>query len=370
MPALRNQLRQLTVGVSSDGTPFAVPALRWLTAVLGGADTLDPAVLPPLPAGWGTEEHPWRLVLPADNRVDLLLWTSETGPGPGWVDAYARDLLDAETGTALLERLRVTAEALPAPSAALHGREPETLGDAVDTLARWCADSDGVVPHWSQVAVGPRWQVGKTLTCAHQDLPGDANAIAQVRHQLDAAAPADDRCVLLVSAPFADHRSWRALLAEIDPEHAPDAHFHLRIPGVDPMTVDLAETRAVSPTYTVDLADQGADPLSLQAQLGRVVDRARALTGHPRVHLVAHSTAGVTARAFAAAHPQLIAGVITLGTPHAGSPLTPLTDPHLADAVRFAATLAPRQPYRCPARGDVPGRRARPGGLRRPTGRP
>ncbi|MEH1097451.1 alpha/beta fold hydrolase [Micromonospora sp. CPCC 205739] len=341
VPALRNQLRQLATGVSSGGIPFAVPALRWLTAVLGGADTLDPALLPPLPAGWGTEEHPWRLVLPADDRVELLLWTGETGPGPGWAEAYARHLLDAETGTALVERLRVMADPLPAPSAALHGREPETLGDAVDALARWCADSDGVVPHWSQVAVGPAWQVGETLTCAHQDLPGDPNAIAQVRHQLDAAAAPDDRCVLLVSAPFADHRAWRALLAEIDPEHAPDAHFHLRVPGVDPMTVDLAETRAVSPTYTVDLADRNADPLSLQGQLGRVVERARALTGHPRVHLVAHSTAGVTARAFAAAHPDRVAGVITLGTPHAGSPLTPVTDAGLADAVRFAATLAP-----------------------------
>ena len=52
--------------------------------------------------------------------------------------------------------------------------------------------------------------------------------------------------------------------------------------------------------------------------------------------LVAHSTAGLAARAFAAANPTLVAGLITLGTPHGGAPLSAVVAPEAAEALRAA----------------------------------
>lgn len=49
--------------------------------------------------------------------------------------------------------------------------------------------------------------------------------------------------------------------------------------------------------------------------------------------------AGVVARALAA-QPDLVAGLITIGSPHAGSDLLPLADQMTADAVRVAAAVA------------------------------
>ena len=46
-----------------------------------------------------------------------------------------------------------------------------------------------------------------------------------------------------------------------------------------------------------------------------------ALAGRQRVRLIAHSTGGLVARAIAAARPEVIADVVTLGSPHAGTPL-------------------------------------------------
>lgn len=49
-----------------------------------------------------------------------------------------------------------------------------------------------------------------------------------------------------------------------------------------------------------------------------------ALAGRKRVRLIGQSTGGLVARAIAAARPELIADVVTLGSPHAGTPLATL----------------------------------------------
>lgn len=80
---------------------------------------------------------------------------------------------------------------------------------------------------------------------------------------------------------------------------------------------------AAAGVFTADLAPDNA--VTELEQLRAVAERIRTLTGQaPRV--VAHSTVGVVARGLAAARPDLVSGLITLGTPHAGSDLTPLVD--------------------------------------------
>ena len=96
---------------------------------------------------------------------------------------------------------------------------------------------------------------------------------------------------------------------------------------------------AIASHYTANLHEQSADLDALVAQVGDLVDRIAALTGRPKVAIVAHSTAGVAARVLASRRPGVVSGVITLGTPHDGSPLTALADPAVADALRVARTL-------------------------------
>jgi triacylglycerol lipase len=55
----------------------------------------------------------------------------------------------------------------------------------------------------------------------------------------------------------------------------------------------------------------------LLAQLRRL----KAAHGHTKFHLVAHSHGGQTARYVAAVEPELVASVLTVGTPHLGSPV-------------------------------------------------
>ena len=146
--------------------------------------------------------------------------------------------------------------------------------------------------------------------------------------------------MILLGSPFADHRAWSSFLAAVEPGRPPDAHFDLRAAGIDPLTAPLDRVTAVATYYTADLADADWDLDRLAAQLRRVVGRVRLLTGRPSVFLVAHSTAGLVARRYAAVDPVAVTGVVTIGTPHAGSPLAPLADEGLADAVRLAGSMA------------------------------
>src|SRR5262249_20754891 len=116
----------------------------------------------------------------------------------------------------------------------------------------------------------------------------------------------------------------------------PSANFNLRVTGVNPNAIDLNTVTTAVDYYTADLKDEGlGDLTSLVDRIGRIVARIGALRPGVQVTLVAHSTAGVAARAFTAANPALAQGLITLGSPHAGATLPFLTDASVGDAVRL-----------------------------------
>ncbi len=73
--------------------------------------------------------------------------------------------------------------------------------------------------------------------------------------------------------------------------------------------------------YTVTMApyDDSAPLLENAAALRRVVARAREATDQPQVILIAHSFGGLVGRAFLASGTDAVAGLVTLGTPHAGA---------------------------------------------------
>ena len=152
---------------------------------------------------------------------------------------------------------------------------------------------------------------------------------------------AGPRTVLLLGPTFTDHTVWADLLASpaLQGTTDPSAHVDLRTPGIDPRTIALDGLTAVADYYTVDLAD--GDLASGAAQVAHVADRLAVLHPGPIV-VVAHSTAGLVARQFAADHPDRVAGLVTLGTPHLGAPLPFLREPELGDAVRIAAVLVPQ----------------------------
>src|SRR5204862_6888089 len=102
---------------------------------------------------------------------------------------------------------------------------------------------------------------------------------------------------------------------------------------------DLAATTAVASWYTADLADGGGPLDAVVAQIAAVVGRIRELRGDGPVVLVAHSTAGLAARAFAAHHADQVAGLMTIGTAHGPAPLSFLDDPAEADVLRLSARL-------------------------------
>ena len=58
------------------------------------------------------------------------------------------------------------------------------------------------------------------------------------------------------------------------------------------------------------------------AQLAEEVDAVLAYTGHEKVILIGHSQGGLDARVVAHEHPDKVAAVITLQTPHYGSPIS------------------------------------------------
>ncbi len=343
--SLATQLEKIAKESSADGTPFILSALPWLRALLAAELPEVPAVTypPGLPlAGAGTYGRPWAIPLLGET-LELTGWLEPDGPPAAWWLALAEELRGATHGAALVSLLDAAAGLLLEVDAALDRREFGPLSANLDGLAAWFALGDGVVPFVAQKPAGTTWTLGTPLASAHPDLPADPAAISQIRSAIDAWAggPASShpRAVILLAPGFADRAAWTAYLQAAEPGRPAAAHFDLRNPAIDPLTVSLDSVTAIATHYTADLRDDDIAPMA--AQLARVVDRVCALRGQTQVYLVAHSTAGLVAWLHGAAQPDTVAGVVTLGTPFGGSALTPLFNTGVADAVRVMDTLLP-----------------------------
>ena len=182
------------------------------------------------------------------------------------------------------------------------------IGADLETLATLLSSSDGLVPLSSQIPAGGTWTSGTPLACAHHKQPSDLSAISQILAQLTVLNPAaGPRAVLLIGPAFADRTAWSTFLGQAESERPgstkPGAHFDLRIPNADPLNIDLNPVSTIADYYTADLQDSGVGNLVvLTGQIGRIVDRIRQLRPGLKVTLVAHSTAGVAARAYTAAN--------------------------------------------------------------------
>ena len=356
--ALRNWLAQIAVKVGSDGSPLLPAALDWLRTLLSNAvPTLPSDGLPSFSlsiSGSGTYDDPWALPLTTGASVDAdaLVWLEPAGPPPNWALPLVNAAKSAVDFPSLLQIAQSLGTFVPGLRDALTKADPGLLASSIEALESYFSISDGVVTLDSQVPTDPAWTAGKTLSSAHSKQPSDPAAILQILAQIDswAGGAASKRTVLLLGPAFSDHTIWSTLLTDgnLHGTTAAGAHFNLRVPGVDPFVVDLTGVTAVANYYTADLNDDGAGNLtSLTAQIARVVAQIQHLTAAAQVTLVGHSTAGVAARAFAAAsaaNTALVQGLITLGSPHTGATPPFLNDPDTADAIRVLQSIASAMP--------------------------
>ena len=337
---LRAYVGRVLTGISADGAPYVGAFLQTLGGLLP-SDTPPGLELPVLRSisGSGRYDDPW--VIPivdqsADTSrgattVDGLVWLDPAGPPAEWIATIAQLANQVGDGVFLTNFLSDAAAFRPQLATQLGSRNLDALARGFDDLAAWLTASDGMVPLASQLPAG--WKHGTTVGTTHALLPKDPAVIDQVVAQLATGTGP----VLLVAPPFADHTIFTDLITAVTgASPVAGRHFDLRaLPN--PAEVDLTQIVDSAAVYTADLL--ASDAAGEIDQLQRVVERIRTITGQP-VRVLGHSTAGVVARTLAAAHPEMIDGLITLGSPHAGSDLRPLVDGALADAVRVAGSVA------------------------------
>ncbi len=331
--------------------------------ILGDAEL----ALADLLGGAGSFEDPWRIAWPGaptgpvagaggaartGNRdavaqdatgPELELWLEPAGPPSGWLSGLATRAQQAAAPEDLAAVLRETAWFDPRLRSLLRGLDTADLLQRLISLEVHLGAGDGVVPRDSQEPDVFGWVPSIEVDAAHHLLPSHPGVISEVLTRIEQLRAGGPRTVLLIGPDFTDHTAWAGLLAApaLQGTTDPAAHIDLRIPGIDPPTIALDGLTTVADYYTADLA--GGDAAFQAAQLAHIANRLAQLHPGPIV-VVAHSTAGLAARRFAADHPDRVAGLITLGTPHLGAPLPFLSDPALGDAVRLAAVLAPQLP--------------------------
>ena len=279
--------------------------------------------------GTGTYADPWALAIEDDQQLELVAWLDPAGPPPGWatpLSARVRGAADAATLLAYVPRSGAFLPELPAwPAASRHA-------DALTALASWLSAGDGVAPLAAQLPGLAGWRDQVVAPCQHAALPRHPDVIAAIAAQVQAweIEDGDASPVFLMGPTWASATAWADLLAAAEPGRPAGAHFDLRA-DTDPAAVSTVATH-----YTAEIP---GDPQAQATAAIPAVERVATLSGGSRVILVAHSTAGLAARALAAARPDLVRAIITLATPHDGALPAPLADDELADAVRLARDL-------------------------------
>lgn len=372
--ALRSWLDRLVAGAANGPDESAAKTMPHLTRLIAwlqqglqaGAGTPPDlnAIAASLPTlrGSGVYADPWCVPMHGSGAAahsELLLWLDPDGAPTAWAGALASAIGASGDALTMLRTAAPLAALIPPLREALQGGSVAAFAAGLDNLARSLEDSDGFVPTVSQRVVHADWALGATVPfVAHHSQPGHANLIDQALDQIDAweAAPAN-RAVLLLHPAFAQRTCWDPMIAAASardagaaPTSADQRHFNLRVAGANPLTIDLGGTTGVSRLYTADLADDGSgNHVTLAQQIGRVAARIAQLRPGAKLYIVAHSTAGIAARQFCADQPALVSGLVTIGTPHRGSPLSALRESSLAQALRLAGrwlTSMPASPVK------------------------
>jgi hypothetical protein len=333
----------LAGGLSADGSAFISGFVAWLYGLLAGTLPDDSAAPPDLSglAGSGTYDDPWVLPI-GGSSLAAVLWLDPDGP-PMTTGALAEAFSDPPDFDSLVGLL---AGAAPLIAPLADGLDPDALSAALQALSDHLSSTDGIVPASAQVPAASPWTAGSPVPAAHINQPADASARAQVMAQLNTWAPAGSRAVLLLGPAFTDHGIWAGLLGDAGSAYtSPSATFNFRLPGVPPTAVDLRSVTEPVDFYTVDLNDDGTgsagNTASLLTQIGLALAQVSSVRPGVPQFLVAHSTAGLAACGYAAANPAQVHGLITIATPFTGAPITPLTDPSTAEAVRWCAAQLP-----------------------------
>lgn len=358
--AMRQWLNRIAIDLSTDGSPFLPAALLWLRAILGNSLPQEPSLeLPeafPI-SGSGTYQDPWALPLDeASQSAEALVWLEPAGPPSNWAASLASGANAAGLET-ILEVAQSLSAFLPGIAPAVRSIDLPAMRSAIQRLDDHLSNSDGVVPFASQIPTTSDWTAGTPINSPHHLQPKDPSAITQILAQVDelAGGATSPRVVVLLGPAFTDHTIWEDLLAQPDRHGTADpaAHFNLRVPGVNPDAIDLNGVTALVDYYTADLQGDAPGVDAVVRQIGRIVARLGELHPGSQVTLVAHSTAGVAARAFTASNPTLVRGLITLGTPHGGALLPFLTDVGVADALRLIQGLREGMPTPGPLRNAL-----------------
>ena len=330
--ALRTWIAEVVTSADEESSPAAHAVAAWLAQMLAGT-TPDLQSLA-IPEGAGTAESPWAIPLAAS--ADLLLWIGGGGPPTVGLEGLLPALTPAELLTAagggaalppqrLLELLHQAAVHVPELAAVLRGRDQ--LADGVAALRTLLINSDGLVP--AAAANAPQgWTSGTLNPVPHLRQPAEFDAAQHI------PAPASDpaRHVFL-TAPLAGVAPWPG-----QSDAPADAEVDLTAAGLRPDAFDLSGVAAAGPYYiampTIAAAGGFDDVV---ARLRRALDAIRARAGGQPLCVIAHSIAGLAARAVAA-EPGL-SHVITIGTPHAGAAFGWLDRPETADAIRALQSL-------------------------------
>lgn len=310
--------------------------------------------------GEGSYNAPYAIGLRAATArgVQGLVWLDPDGPPAGDALGVAiatlapalRDLgaLGGLTAEQLAPLLDVLSQLDGGMADALSGVLPAPLGIGLRALEDFLRTSDGLVLSSSQVPpVTSGWSApAAPLESDHVHALVQAAVVAEVRRQLLVWDAANTGPVLLLGAPFASASAWSAVQAALG---GTSATFSFRAAGVAPAAMSTAaftgsarltlaelavwnDAPGVAPSVRavpLDGSDSQAD------QVARLLQRIAELQPGQRITVVAHSASGLAARAALqrTGVAPLVRGLITVGTPHVGTPLPWLANPPLTEAL-------------------------------------